>query len=166
MWNILLRNHFFKCDLKRVFHGTGFYLAFLISIVALLRPLHGAFVEKMDGTFFQFLSVPLAGSDFTPFAALFCVIPYAWSFCDDYNTGYIKNIISRIGIKKYSLQRPFVVYQILWFLLDRNAFNPVYQLRGDSDYLPSLWFVLGYQLFLVIICIMISCIGIRKKVGE
>lgn len=251
--------YFFRCDLKRMFHGAGFYLAFLISIVILLRPLHEAFAKKMYGTFFQFLSAPLASSDFTPFAALFCVIPYAWSFCEDYNSGYIKDIISRIGIKKYSLQRcfvvmlsggmlmatvfltvilvcaglanmpetsesaaflkrtiwadmdllfvgngavvacfrvllaflfgsvwaligllisifitnryitliaPFVVYQILWFLLDENAFNPVYQLRGDSDYLPSLGFILGYQLCLIIICITISCIGIRKKVGE
>lgn len=250
---------FFKYDMKRMFHGAGFYLAFLISLLILLRPLKEAIFEKADGTFFQFLSVPLALSDFTPFAALFCVIPYAWSFCEDYNTGYIKNIISRIGIKKYSLQRcftvmlsggilmasiiltvclicaglatmpeisesaaflsrtiwadlnllfvadglavvglrvllaflfgslwslsglvvsvlitnryitliaPFVVYQILWFLLEGNAFNPVYQLRGDSNYLPSLWFVLGYQICLIALCILFSCVGIRKKVEE
>jgi len=253
------KTYFFKYDLKRMFHGAGFYLAFMVSILILLKPLQGAFVEKMYGTFFQFLSAPLASSGFTPFAALFCVIPYAWSFCEDYNTGYIKDIISRIGIKRYSLQRcfvvmlsggmlmaavfltvilvcvglaklpetyesaaflsgtiwaemnllfvgngtvvaglrvllaflfgsvwalfglmisvfvvnryitliaPFVVYQILWFFLEGNAFNPVYQMRGDSNYLPSLWFVLWYQLCLIIICITISCIGIRKRVEE
>ncbi len=253
------KTRFFKYDMKRMFHGAGFYLAFLISLLVLLRPLQEAVSGKADGTFFQFLSVPLGTSDFTPFAALFCVLPYAWSFCEDYNTGYIKAIVSRIGIRKYSLQRcftvmlsggilmaalmltvslvcaglanrpetsesaaflsrtiwadlnllfvadgfavaglrvllaflfgsvwalfalvvsvfitnryitliaPFVVYQILWFLLEENAFNPVYQLRGDSDYLPSLWFVLGYQICLIALCILVSCLGIRKKVEE
>lgn len=253
------RSHFFRNDIKRMFHGIGFYLALLISILILLRPLIGAFTEKTSGTFYQFLSVPLAASDYTPFAALFCTIPYAWSFCDDYNSGYLKGITARIGAKKYSLQRclvvmlsggllmaaiflivhlvcaglanlpeteetaaflsrtiwarmnllfaanglvlsalrvllaflfgsvwalagltvsvflpnryvtliaPFVVYQILWLLLEGNAFNPVYQLRGDSNYLPSLWFVLGYQICMILLFISVSCIGIKKRAEE
>ena len=47
------------------------------------------------------LTIPMALSGFVPFAAIFAVIPYSTSFCDDYNSGYIKVILSRIGSKRY-----------------------------------------------------------------
>ncbi len=252
-------SYLIRCDLKRMLKAPGIYLPVILSLFILLRPLAGAFTEKADGTFLQILSVPFASSDFTPFAAIFCVLPFAGSFCEDYNSGYIKAIASRIGVKKYARQRclsvllsggimmaltvmivivvcacltnmpeteetsafmrttiwarmgiltryhevlfvtlkvllaflfgavwaligltisvfitnryityiaPFVLYQILWLLLEGSAFNPVYMLRGDSNFIPSFPFILFYQAAIMILCFMISCMGIRKKVEE
>lgn len=253
----LKSSYFIRCDLKRMLKAPGIYLSVFLSLFILLRPLAGAFVEKANGTFLQILSVPFATSDFTPFAAIFCVLPFAGSFCEDYNSGYIKSIALRIGVKKYAQQRcltvilsggimmaltvmivivvcaclanmpeteetvafmrttiwarmgilmkyhgilfvmlkvllaflfgavwaligltisvfltnlyityiaPFTLYQILWLLLEGSAFNPVYLLRGDSNFIPSFEFILIYQVVIIIVCCMISCMGIREKV--
>ena len=233
-------------------------MSFFVGVIILLRPLFAAFTQRADGSFFQFLSVPFGMSDFTPFAAIFCVLPFADSFCDDYSSGFINLICARVGTNKYSLQRslsvalsggitmtatiimpilacailanqpdteetvqfmyksiwarmdlilrfqglvllalkiilaflfgclwalvglaistiltnryvtyiaPFVIYQGLWFLLSETAFNPVYYLRGDADFIPSLWFVLCWQGFLIVAFFIVSVLGIKRKVA-
>lgn len=242
--------------MKRMLRSPRLYVSIFLSLFILLRPLSEAFVEKPNGTFLQFLSVPFAASDYTPFAAIFCVLPFSGSFCEDYNSGYFKFIILRTGEKKYAYSRcilvmlsggimmaitvsiviltcaffsnmpetvdtaafmrtsiwasmgilikhqwilailkillaflfgsawamtgllisvlyinryvtciaPFVIYQILWFLLEGNAFNPVYLLRGDSNFIPSFSFIVIYQMIWISVCFLTSYIGIRKRV--
>ena len=58
---------------------------------------------------------------------------------------------------------PFVIYQILWFLLEGSALNPVYMLRGDSNYIPSFSFILIYQGIAMAVCFFCSYAGIRKR---
>jgi hypothetical protein len=249
--------HLLKTDIRRMLCSPMLYASLCVGVLVLLHPLFDAFIHPANGTLMQFLSVPLGTSDFTPFAAIFCVLPFSDSFCKDYNSGYLGLIVFRTGVKKFALQRcftvilsggclmavtmfitivvciglanqpetaettqflsrtiwarlglvlkyrgiihmvlrvllafifgalwaiigltisvfitnryvtyiaPFVLYQALWFLLEGSAFNPVYMLRGDSNYLPSLWFVLTYQLASIALCCTISYFGIRKKV--
>ncbi len=246
-----------KSDFRRIMLSPKIYVSLLVGLIILLRPLYSAFIHSTQGTFFQFLSVPFGLSDYTPFAAIFCVLPFADSFCIDYNSGFINEIIARIGTKKYSRQRclsvaisggftmaatigvtilvcailsnqpdtedtvrfmyksiwarmdlilkyyglavvamkillaflfgclwalvglvvstyftncyvtyiaPFVLYQVLWFILADKAFNPVYLLRGDSEFIPSLWFILCYQSILIIALFGLSVSNIRRKV--
>ncbi len=42
---------------------------------------------------------------------------------------------------------PFVVYQVLWYLLEGSLLNPLYYLRADHFGIPSLAFAFGYQIF-------------------
>lgn len=246
-----------KSDFRRLFQRPQIYVSFFMGVIILMRPLFNVFTQKADGSFFQFLSVPFGMSDFSPFAAIFCVLPFADSFCDDYNSGFVIAICARISAKKFSLRRsltvalsggitmvatilipiiacallanqpdteetvrfmnksiwartdlilrfhglvllalkvllaflfgclwalvglaistfltnryvtyiaPFVIYQGLWFLLSETAFNPVYFLRGDSDFIPSLWFMLCWQGFLIAVFFTLSVLGIKRKV--
>ena len=66
-------------------------------------------IYPTDGTLAQFLSVSFGLSDYTPFAAIFCVLPFADSFCQDYKSGYINCIVARTGVKKYLRQRTLSV---------------------------------------------------------
>lgn len=204
----------------------------------------------------QFLVNVMAGSDFTPFAAIFCVLPFSESFCEDLNSGFYIEIINRIGTRRYAFNRcisvavsgglttaltiliailacvvggtlpdtentvmplmnsvwakmgivltangalmyalkvftaflfgmlwalvgltisvlipnryvtlvaPFVIYQGLWYLLDERAINPVYMLRGDSDFIPSFAFLVIYQLICIMVCALISANGIIRR---
>lgn len=244
-------------DMRRVIKSPHFYISIIIGVYVLLRPLKEAIFGSVTGTFSQFMSVPFGLSDFTPFAALFCVFPFADSFCEDYNSGYFRFISLRVGIKKYSLQRcltvslsggivmafivffalivcallanqpetfetaqfmsgsiwwrmgvilryngfflivcktllgflfgclwalvglavstiivnkyvtlivPFVIYQGLRSILAHSAFNPGYMLRGDNELLPSIWFVLAYQIILIVCTSFVAYYGIKRRV--
>lgn len=41
---------------------------------------------------------------------------------------------------------PFVVYQVLWYLLELSIFNPLYYFRADFYGIPSLLFAFSYQI--------------------
>lgn len=246
-------------EIRRIMNRPIIYISILVGVLILNRPLIEAVCTNAlgSGSISQVLSVPLAMSDFTPFAAVFCVLPYADSFCDDYNSGSIYNIVSRSGIKKYSLIRgitvfvsggivmaiillvtilfcgllsdlpdtpetvqfmdktiwvrsgiiyvmngnlylflrivlgflfgglwslvglfistlicnryvtyiaPFVIYQFMWFVFDETKWNPVYMLRGDSNFIPSLSFVLLYQFSAILFMYVLSVICVSKKV--
>lgn len=246
-----------KTDMKCLLVKPRFYITIFISLFILLRPMIEVWENNLEGTFLQFLSIPFGTSDFAPFAALFCVYPFADSFCKEYTSKYAYFIVRRIGIKKYShkksisvflsgaivmtaivgitiyiclltanqpdteitaqfMQRtiwaelgvlvnrqelligmklilaflfgglwaliglvisilipnqyitliaPFVLYQFLWFTLEGKAVNPVYMLRGDSNYIPSFAFAILWQLMLITVCYLVACIGIRKRVS-
>lgn len=95
-----------RSDMRRVFLNYRFFIAYLISIAILLRPLIELLLLRTTSlTFIYLQSLPFGLSDYTPFAALFCVIPFADSFCEDYNSGYINPIVQRIGVKRYAWQK-------------------------------------------------------------
>ncbi len=244
-------------DIKRMFNKKYFLIAYLISMAILLRPFGDSLFEKVPGTFMQILSTPLAMSDYTPFAAIFCVLPFADSFCEDVNSGYCSSIVVRAGIKRYAGFRcltvmfsggvltasvfasvilicalkasvpetiqsasfmkntvwmrmgvillhhgvvlaalrivlaflfgaawaliglmistlsmnqyvtyiaPFILYQLLWFLMEGSPFNPVYMLRGDSEVIPSFVYILCFQTGLILLGATGSYIGITKRI--
>lgn len=246
-------------EIKRILSRPIFYITLIVGMFIINRPLlEGMCAGTMGaGSISQYLSIPFAMSDFTPFAALFCTLPFADSFCEDYNTGYYRLVIHRSGTNKYAFLRcfsvafsggivmsgiilatiiicallsdmpdtpetvdfmrnsiwfrsgiifvmnglpysimrvlfafifgnvwsliglvlsailpnkyitviaPFVIYQCLWFVLDETKWNPVYLLRGDSNYIPSISFVIMYQTINIILLFISSFLLIRKKV--
>ncbi len=246
------------CDLRQMTRSPKFYAAWFIGFFVLIRPLIDIWGTWQYYTPMELLSLPLGSSDFSPYAAIFCVLPFADSFCDDYSSGYGRFIAIRCGKKKYSLCRcfsvalsggfvistimaatevlcfllagqqetadsmsflsasvwyklglvspenvgvmcvlriavaflfgalwalvglcvsvivpnkyvtlaaPFVLYQFLWFVLSESPFNPVYQFRGDSNFIPSFWFLIMYQTILIAFCSLFSVAGIRKRVA-
>ena len=243
-------------DIARLFRSKRLYLAIILGQILLLHSAFDSVQSWACYTPMQLLSIPLGISDFTPFAAILCVLPFSDSFCEDYTSGYYNNIISRVGAKKYSVNRclsvglggaltmavimsitilfcilaagekesaesviflqntvwgraglltkykgsavyilrvllaalfgaqwallglfistvltnkyttliiPFVAYQVLWYLLDGTAVNPVYLLRADSEFVPSLAFAILYQLCWSIILGILSVSGIKRR---
>lgn len=246
-----------QSDCSRVFRNWRIYAALLAGLALMLHPLLSLWPYRENYSAMLLLSAPLATSDFTPFAAIFCVLPFAESFCEDLNSGYISSITTRIGVKKYAKKRcisvalsggivsaaimlvtilicvigagqpdteetvsfmsntpwakmgiiltahgavlytlrvftaflfgmlwalvglavsvvipnryvtlimPFVIYQVLWFLLEETAFNPVYMFRGDSNFIPSFSFVVIYQLICIALCAVISYSGMKRRI--
>lgn len=99
----------FKADLRRAFQSFSFLLSVLIAFGVLFRPLLSNWLawgfRGVSANAMELLSEPLALSSFTPFAVLFCVLPYSISFCEDVNSGYIRPIVARIGMKRYIRNR-------------------------------------------------------------
>ena len=97
-------------EIKRIFCNPLIYASIVVGLIVINRPLIEVLWSGVveSGSISQFLSIPLATSDFTPFAAVFCALPFAASFCDDYNSGNYLYIISRSGTKKYvAIKKPF-----------------------------------------------------------
>lgn len=244
-----------KNDIRRAFMSYRFYVAVAVALTILLRPLAEVLPGGGELPFIYLQQLPFGLSDYTPFAAIFCVLPFADSFCDDYASGYVYAITSRIGPKHYARQRfisnalmggitqgvivaialfvcyfgagapdtlesvafmqgtpwyeldlllrfhgalfialrvllaflfgclwasvglcvsafstnryitlvaPFVLYQLLWRLIDSPLFNPVEALGGNS--VPSLLFLVVYQLVLITICGIIAVKRIKKRI--
>lgn len=250
------KNYMFRCDLARIFRSWRIYIAAFAGLLLMTRPVILELKYRAGYSPMQLLVNAVAGSDFTPFAVIFCVLPFAESFCEDLNSGYLNAVICRIGIRRYALKRcasvavsggivasfimlftillcvaagalpdteetimpfmnsvwarmgivltangavmyilrvftafvfgavwalvglavsvcmpnryitllaPFIIYQGLWYLLSEKAVNPVYLFRGDSNYIPSFGFLLGYQLFWIGVCAAISAIGMARR---
>lgn len=95
-----------KNDMRRAFTSYRFYVTGIVALAILLRPLvEEAAVGGGPFSFIYLQKLPFGFSDFTPFAAIFCALPFADSFCDDYNTGYVHAVASRIGPNQYARQR-------------------------------------------------------------
>lgn len=73
--------------------------AFLILIHPLILDNVWSGMKEQDALYW--LTFPMATSGFTPFACIFPIIPYGLGFVEEYNTGYIKVVISRSGKKVY-----------------------------------------------------------------
>jgi len=95
-------NYSTRSDLKKALFSPRLFLSAAVVFIILIRSMinyHVLLWHVFDRLYL--LTIPMALSGFIPFAAIFTVIPYATSFCDDYNSGYIKVILSRIGSKRY-----------------------------------------------------------------
>lgn len=99
------RNNMLQSDMVRIFHNWRIYVAICAGLLLILHPLVKIWEYRNGFSPMQLLSAPLGSSDFTPFAAIFCVLPFAESFCEDQNSGYIYCIVERIGLKKYARKR-------------------------------------------------------------
>lgn len=244
-----------KNDIRRTFMSYRFYVAVAAALTILLRPMIEVLPGGSEFSFIYLQQLPFGLSDYTPFAAIFCVLPFTDSFCDDYASGYVHAITLRIGPKEYARQRfvsnaliggitqgvivaitlsvcylgadtpdtlesiafmqgtpwyeldlllrfhgtlfftlrvllaflfgalwasvglcvsafsanryitlvvPFVLYQLLWRLIDIPLFNPVEALGGNS--VPSLLLMVVYQFALIAICGVIAVKKIKKRI--
>lgn len=62
-----------------------------------------------------------------------------------------------------ALVLPFVVYQLLWYLLDQSIFNPLYYFRADFGGIPSLLFAFCYQIFWNIAMAIVAIIAMKRR---
>lgn len=96
-----------ETDNKRALLSFRFLIACGLALFLLIRAMvsYNAFdlVDRQDRL--MLLTAPMSLSGFTPFAVLFPLIPYATSFCDEFNSGYTKYIITRIGVKRYTKKK-------------------------------------------------------------
>ena len=98
-------NKLYSTELKSLFTSIKLYISIIIGAALFLHPLFSYTKSWSLLSPVELLSYPLATSDFTPFAALFCVLPYADSFCNDYNSGYYRFILYRISATKYAIMK-------------------------------------------------------------
>lgn len=92
-------------DIRRIMTSKRFYLTLIAGLTLILRPLFDISRYWSKYSPMELLSIPLGLSDFTPFAVVFCVLPFAESFCEDLNSGYHSHIILRKGSRRYAAQR-------------------------------------------------------------
>lgn len=98
-----------KQDMIRAFRTKGFWVAIIF--------LSGLFIHairantNLDGSVstYEIISVAMALSGFTPFAAIFPALGYSVVFCEEYHSGYLKMITSRMSWKRYGINRIIAV---------------------------------------------------------
>ena len=103
--NTILR--VYLTDIKKSLYHLFFLFPVIIIFIVLLRCMYINNLFNLAGVMdrLTMITYPSALSGFTPFAAIFPLIPYATSFVDDLQSGYIKSILMRTGIKRYSRMR-------------------------------------------------------------
>lgn len=99
---------FFLQDLKRSFLNKGFFVGLLAVTWLLVDAVFQAPLNRTRSSYFILANVE-AASGFGPFAAVFPSLAYASAFCEEYNSGYLKMIFSRISSKKFGIIRIITV---------------------------------------------------------
>ena len=126
---------FFLQDLKRSFLNKGFFAGLLVVTWILVSAAFHVPLNRSRSSYFIMMEV-FAASGFTPFAAIFPGLAYASAFCEEYSSGYIKMIYSRMLPRKFALTRivtvslsggtmlavPFIIVLGICLLL-RNSWN-------------------------------------------
>jgi hypothetical protein len=92
-------------DTKRAVWNYGMALSVVVVLFMFVRSCTIELIDMEHLDRLYIITIPMALSGFTPFASLFAVLPGSASFCDDYNSGYIKNIAIRVGWKRYAKGR-------------------------------------------------------------
>lgn len=73
-------------------------------------------------------------------------------------------IISTIVPNPYvALALPFIIYQVLWYLLELSIFNPIYYFRADYYGIPSLSFAFFYQVFWNIVVGLVAVVLMKRR---
>ena len=95
---------FWRQDLRRGFLNAGFF-AGLLAVAWIL--VAGSFQSPLNRSrsSYHILADIYAASGFGPFAAIFPGLAYASVFCEEYTSGYLKMILSRMSWKKFGLFR-------------------------------------------------------------
>ncbi len=99
---------FFLQDLKRSFLNRGFFAGLLAVTWILVSAAFHAPLNRSRSSYFIMMEV-FAASGFTPFAAIFPGLAYASVFCEEYGSGYLKMIYSRMPPEKFGLIRMVTV---------------------------------------------------------
>lgn len=98
----------FLQDLKRSFLNKGFLVGLLAVTWILVDAVFQAPLNRTRSSYFMLANVE-AASGFGPFAAVFPSLAYASVFCEEYNSGYLKMIFSRMSSKKFGIIRIITV---------------------------------------------------------
>lgn len=96
---------FFKEDIKRAFCGKGFWLSIVLLTMIFVRAIWLNTNFDGDIGMEEILTNAMALSGFTPFAAIFPVLGYSTTFCEEYHSGYLRMVLTRVGWKTYGFWR-------------------------------------------------------------
>lgn len=99
----------YRSDMRRIFGSWRIYVSVIVGLLFVLRPFFEAYQVWAQMSPMLLLSLPFGSSDFTPFAAIFCVLPFADSFCEDAESDFANSIVLRIGARRYAFQRCIAV---------------------------------------------------------
>lgn len=98
-------------ELKRQTFSLGMLLALIVGLIMLTIGRFGEIKTyfslgiKIDYDYLRTLTGALTSGGFLVFTPLVVVLPGVIQFCDDYNYGYSRLIITRVSKKNYLLQR-------------------------------------------------------------
>ena len=92
-------------EVKRMVCSWRLPFAVLAGLLLMLHALFDIYGTWDHYSAMVLLSFPLSLSDFTPFAALFCVIPYSDSYAEDFSNEVAFHISVRMGPRKYAFVR-------------------------------------------------------------
>lgn len=93
---------FFQQDLKRSFLNKGFVLGVsVLTAILMTAAISGAPADRSRSSYHIMFSI-FGASGFGPFAAIFPVLAYSSNFCEEYQSGYYRMIISRMSTMKFT----------------------------------------------------------------
>lgn len=167
--------------LKKSILNVRMLLAVLISFMVLSMSL---FVDGRMDAFLPGLSfgtdllslytIPFAFSSFVIFAGLFPGLPYAYSYLEEKNSGYLKFVLPRMSRKTYAAQK--IVFTglsgglammlpgiLVFILLDLTTFDTTpayYPSVFDDLYWAPLMFIWGGRLVLLIKAALMFFFGV------
>lgn len=97
--------NFFRLDVKRSVGNKGVLLAIALMLAIFIHAMRININYEGSPSTYEIISVAMSLSGFSPFAAIFPVLGYSVSFCEEYHSGYLKMIQARLGWKNYGLVR-------------------------------------------------------------
>ena len=147
-------DNFLKQDIKRAFSSKGFFLAIILLIIILIHAIRVNINFSGNPSTYEIISVAMSLSGFSPFAAIFPVLGYSVSFCEEYCSGYLKMIIARMDWKDYAWKRifvtglsggviiglPFAVVCTIGYILGKHGIEGLTE--GGLYYGTQMWYYL------------------------
>ncbi len=126
-------------DVKRAFGSFNFFLA----IAGIWIVYYAGARDAMYDSAYVLLLFRYAteASGFNSILFLFCVLPYTTSFCSDWNSKFIRQVVGRAGIHKYALSKVIscaisagaaATLGILFFLLSCAIKFPLVSPSGNT----------------------------------
>lgn len=93
---------FFQQDLKRSFLNKGFVLGVsVLTVILMAAAVSGAPADRTRSSYHIIFNI-FGASGFVPFAAIFPVLAYSSNFCEEYQSGYYRMIVSRMSTRKFT----------------------------------------------------------------
>ena len=153
-------------DLKRAVSLKGFWISIMLLLALFFHAINLYVSLDREISTYEIIVDAMALSGFGPFAAVFPSIGYSVRVCEEYNSGYMKMITSRMNPKCYGIVRtisvglsggimvgfPFLVVCLFAFLFGEHGIPQdgfmeesqlVYYIAQYGD-----WFVLFFKVFL------------------
>ena len=96
---------FFKADFKRAVTNKGLIISILLLSIIFIHAIRVNVNFEVDVSTYEIIVDAMALSGFTPFAAIFPVMGYSVAFCEEYHSGYLKMMTSRMDWKRYGVIR-------------------------------------------------------------
>lgn len=158
--------YFCGMDIKRALSGKGFWIGILLLLAVFMNSFR--MYVRTDGSMstYEIILDAMALSGFGPFAAVFPALGYSSQFCQEYNSGYLKMITSRMSFKWFGWIRilsvglsgglimglPFAFYFGLAYITGTHGVPE----NGMTDgliagyYLEHYgdWYVIGFKILL------------------